>query len=346
MKRLPLLLCLAVIQPMISRAQPDRGPGPATQFRGERETVLATVTPGTNMVSIKVEGDKRVIQANGWPDHVPGQFPNRGNPNTLRPQSYTFKVTTKPAVAANLTPDNGAFFGVALNGVPFEPGTGEFWGGDRRWNYEAMSGFINLGLDQHNAHVQPTGAYHYHGLPIGLMKKLGATTNKMTMVGYAADGFPIYTNYGYTDPKNTNSPIKKLKSSYRVKDGYRQGGPGEKYNGTFTADYEYAKGSGDLDECNGRFGITPEYPQGTYHYYITEEFPQLSRYWKGAPGDGFRKGPPGGGPGGPGGFRGPPGGFGGQDNGQGRGRPPGGGPQDGGQGRGRPDEGRPPGPGF
>ena len=325
-------------------AQPDRGP--ITQQRPQRDTVLATVGPGTNMVSIKVMGDVRVIQANGWPDHAPGQFPNRGNPNSLRPQSYTFRVTAKPALAVRLSPDNGASFGVALNGVPFEPGTAEFWGNDRRWNYEAKSGFINLGLDEHNAHVQPTGAYHYHGLPIGLIQKLGGSAKKMTMVGYAADGFPIYTNYGYTDAKDTNSPIKKLSSSYKVKAGLRQGGPGGNYDGKFTADYEYVKGAGDLDECNGRFGATPEYPEGIYHYYITEEFPQLSRYWKGTPDASFRKGPPGGGrggPGGPGGQGGPPGGQGGPGGRNGPPGGPGGGRPPGGPGGGPPDGQRPPG---
>ena len=30
-----------------------------------------------------------------------------------------------------------------------------------------------LGTDCNNAHVQPTGAYHYHGLPEGLINRLG-----------------------------------------------------------------------------------------------------------------------------------------------------------------------------
>ena len=99
---------------------------------------------------------------------------------------------------------------MALNGVPFEPGTGEFWNGQREWwNYEAKSGFINLGLDQNNAHVQPTGAYHYHGLPIGLMAKLGGEGKKMLLVGYAADGFPIYTSYAYSAATNAASALKK-----------------------------------------------------------------------------------------------------------------------------------------
>ena len=48
-----------------------------------------------------------------------------------------------------------------------------------------------------------------------------------------------------------------------------------------TQDYEYVAGSGDLDECNGRVGVTPEFPNGTYHYYITDTFPFIQRCVKG-----------------------------------------------------------------
>jgi hypothetical protein len=39
--------------------------------------------------------------------------------------------------------------------------------------------------------------------------------------------------------------------------------------GAFIQDYEYIQGSGDLDSNNGRFCITPEYPAGTYAYFVT-----------------------------------------------------------------------------
>jgi hypothetical protein len=38
---------------------------------------------------------------------------------------------------------------------------------------------------------------------------------------------------------------------------------------------------GDLDECNGRIGATPEFPQGIYHYYATDSYPYLQRCVKG-----------------------------------------------------------------
>jgi hypothetical protein len=49
---------------------------------------------GTNRVSITVSGGERLISANGIPDHQPGQFPNRGNPNTISDQSYNFHIPT------------------------------------------------------------------------------------------------------------------------------------------------------------------------------------------------------------------------------------------------------------
>jgi len=157
------------------------------------------------------------IASNGIPNHQPGRFPNRNNPNTISAQSYTFRVPVKPEVAAQPTGSRHAFFGVAVNGVPFEPGTAEFWNYDPStgWVYEAMSGKINLGLDDSNAHVQPTGAYRYHGLPKGLIAGLGGDGEVMRLVGYAAGGFPIYTSYAHSDPMNAASPLKVMRSSYQ-----------------------------------------------------------------------------------------------------------------------------------
>lgn len=261
-----------------------------------------TTLIGTNRVSISISGGDRVINANGWPDHTPGTFPRRGNPNTISTQVYNFRVPLNPKVAPTPTRMRHGIIGVALNGVPFDPATAEFWDNnpDSGWNYEAKSGFINLGLDEHNAHVQPSGAYHYHGLPAGLVQNLGGDGDRMLLIGYAADGFPIYTAYGHADPQNPKTDLRKMHSSYRLKTGLRPSGPSGKYDGKFTEDYEYVKNSGDLDECNGRFGITPENPESIYHYYITDEFPYLPRQLRGTPDPSFAKAGPRRGPGGPG----------------------------------------------
>ena len=262
-------------------------------------------------VSITTEGGYRVIKANGVPNHEIGQFPGPGCPNAASAQNYTFRMPVHPKTNSTFTPLKQQAIGVAVNGVPFDPGTAEYWKNDRTsgWHIEAMGGRRSLGLDQNNAHVQPNGAYHYHGIPTGLISNLGGGTQPK-LIGYAADGFPIYAQ------------TSENKSSYRLKSGSRPGGsagPGGAYDGTYEADYEFVAGSGDLDEANGRTGKTAEYPEGTYYYVATAEFPFYPRKLKGTPDPSFQRGPPGGGPGGVGRNQGP--GSKGQDAKSGRGDP-------------------------
>jgi YHYH protein len=256
---------------------------------------ITNAAPPNHFVEITVRDGYRYITSNGIPNHATGRFPNHGNPNSIQEQRHTFRVPLQPKIAGRQTDAHRQPFGVALNGVPFDPGTAEFWRNDPNWRYEALSGIINLGLDDNNAHVQPSGAYHYHGLPMGLLRQF-PTEKKITLVGYAADGFPMYAQYGLTEPMNTTSAIRELRSSYRLKSGVRPNGPGGKYDGAFVQDWEYVTGSGDLDECNGRFGVTPEYPSGVYYYCLTKDYPFIPRHYRGTPDDSFRRHDGGGGP--------------------------------------------------
>lgn len=248
----------------------------------------------TNETTITVKGQYRYIASNGLPNHGHGNFPNPHNPNTISQQNYHFRVLLHPKPASSITPLGLYPFGVAVNGIPFDPSAAEWWNNDPNsgWQYEALGGSVDLGLDQNNAHVQPNGAYHYHGLPTGLITYEGTAKHSM-LLGYAADGYPIYALYGFKKADDASSGIKQLRSSYRVKSGERPGGPGGQYDGTYVQDYGYVKGAGDLDECNGRTGVTPEYPQGTYYYVITEKFPYIPRCFRGIPDSSFmRHGPP------------------------------------------------------
>ena len=86
--------------------------------------------------------------------------------------------------------------------------------------------------------------------------------------------------------------IQEIKSSYRVKSGRRPSGsgqPGGRYDGTFLADYEYVKKLGDLDECNGRITVTPEYPDGIYAYFLTDKWPVIPRCYRGTPSSDFTR---------------------------------------------------------
>lgn len=264
--------------------------------------------PYTNQVSITVSGSQRVITSNSIPDHKVGLFGKQQgalNPNAISPVQGTYSIALNPTETGTITPllntKKGPEFqlGVLLNGVLLDPEAAEPWPHDGifsssaknwEWNLDAMN--VNLGLDCNNAHVQPTGKYHYHGAPTLYLQSINISSGKMMMVGYAADGFPIYYKYGYKDANDSTSTVMELQSSYRLKSGERPGdgntAPCGEYSGIYTNDYEYVEGLGDLDECNGRYGITPDYPDGTYYYVITDSYPYLSRCLKGTPSNDFR----------------------------------------------------------
>ena len=200
----------------------------------------------------------------------------------------------QPKITGDIAPLRGAF-GVCVNGVPLDPGAGEFFHGDRGggWQYEALSGAVALGLDTNHGHVQPTGAYHYHAKPTLLIKDLSLNSAAHSpRIGWAADGFPIYACFGFG---NDGSSIHELVPSYRIKSGNRPDGenePGGSYDGTFTRDYEYVEGWGDLDECNGHITTTPEFPNGTYAYFLTNDWPYIPRCHRGTPSEDFAIGRP------------------------------------------------------
>ena len=128
------------------------------------------------------------------------------------------------------------------------------------------------------------------------LESLTNNSEDMIHLGYAADGFPIYFQNGYSVADDTLSSLIDLVSSYRLKTGSRSGdcdsAPCGEYTGVYTADYEYVEGLGDLDECNGREGVTREFPNGTYYYVITDEYPGIPRCFVGIPSDDFQLGQP------------------------------------------------------
>ena len=89
------------------------------------------------------------------------------------------------------------------------------------------------------------------------------------IIGWAYDGNPIYGPYGYSD-KDSGS-ITQMKSGYVLTNIIENRPPFP--SGFFVEDYEY-RNNGDnnvLDQYNGRFCITPEFPNGTYAYFATFE---------------------------------------------------------------------------
>ncbi len=87
------------------------------------------------------------------------------------------------------------------------------------------------------------------------------------LLGYAYDGNPIYGPYAYSDP--LGGQIERMVSGYvlNANSSSELRPPGFE-SGYFIDDYEFI-GTGSLDEYNGRFCITPEFPDGIYAYFYT-----------------------------------------------------------------------------
>ena len=254
----------------------------------------------------------RLLSGNGIPNHEVGTFPNPDCPNTISEQNVNEAFPLLPIIISDVGDygvggPNGAS-AYALNSVKFDPATAgrcdddgvcSLAQGQGNWSIEALGhDTFDFGDDMNHAHVQPSGEYHYHGIPELLLDFLGQEEN-MTLVGWAADGFPVYARYAYADACDANTEIVSPQPSWRLKDepdpGRPEiltelaGGPGQGTTypnipipmGAFNQDFEYIEGYGDLDECNGRVGVTPEFPDGIYYYMVTDEFPYFSRCLKG-----------------------------------------------------------------
>jgi len=249
----------------------------------------------TSTASWTCSGTTRSLTGNGIPDHTTGVFPGAGNPNRISAQSVTFSARTNPVQTA--TGQQAMVVGYALNSVKFDPGTAGTCGGTETsasqcnlangngaWRIEALGQTaFNFGVDANNAHVQPNGQYHYHGMPTALLTAAGNTGQKMTLAGWASGGFPIYMRYGYSIASDAGSALKVMRGSFVMDTSPDSGRPSIAIApmGSFQSDWNYSAGSGDLDECNGRVGVTPEFPNGIYHHYITDTYPFIGRCTKG-----------------------------------------------------------------
>ncbi|MCB9526746.1 MAG: YHYH protein [Myxococcales bacterium] len=240
---------------------------------------------------------ERTLSANGVPNHAVtgGEFATRVSAQNVA-ETFTLTPELQPTASVIREP------GYALNGVKFDPMTAgtcpddaasdrdcDYAMGRDPWHMVATPGEtspwrFSFGVDENDAHVQPNGQYHYHGDPVGLVAQLNPDFEaSMTLVGWAADGFPMYSRYGHQDPADAGSPVVQMRSSYRTRADVPADRPAvEDFPlGHFEEDWEYEEGLGDLDACNGRFGVTPEFPGGIYHYHITGTYPTVMRCVRG-----------------------------------------------------------------
>ena len=170
--------------------------------------------------------------------------------------------------------------------------------GNQDWNRDAIPAEMG-GFDCNKAHPA-MGNYHHHQNPSAFNLDLIIVSNicetypadglyvidtesHSPLIGFAYDGFPIYGAYGFANADGTGG-IVKMNSSYELPGATtRINGPDVNntyFEGYFREDYNYVSRTEDfyLDEHNGRFAITPEYPEGIYAYYATVDENHNSAY--------------------------------------------------------------------
>lgn len=170
--------------------------------------------------------------------------------------------------------------------------------GNQDWNRDAIPAEMG-GFDCNKAHPA-MGNYHHHQNPSAFNLDLIIVSNicetypadglyvidtesHSPLIGFAYDGFPIYGAYGFANADGTGG-IVKINSSYELPGATtRLNGPDVNntyFEGYFREDYNYVFHPEEfyLDEHNGRFAITPEYPEGIYAYYATVDENHNSAY--------------------------------------------------------------------
>ncbi len=182
----------------------------------------------------------------------------------------------------------------ALCGGPIKP----MCMGDGVWNRDAIPA-ERKGFDCSKGHPA-MGNYHHHQNPSAFKLDLKVistvcnlydadglyvidSTKHSPLIGFAYDGFPIYGAYAYKNVDGTGG-IVRMKSSFTLRNittrtTYADGSTvtaGPDVNATyplgyFREDYQYntTASSDYLDDHNGRFCVTPEYPNGIYCYFAT-----------------------------------------------------------------------------
>ena len=130
-------------------------------------------------------------------------------------------------------------------------------------------------LDSENGYFFPNyvtnrgSGYAYYAAP-STIRSGDTGVSHSPIIGFAYDGNPIYGPFGYQNPLDPQSVITRMTSSYS-RNNSRSNGPSvlQYPIGTFIDDYTYIAEYGSLDQNNGRYCVTPDYPEGTYAYFVT-----------------------------------------------------------------------------
>lgn len=213
--------------------------------------------------------------------------------------AFSYKNSTSQDVQNGPSGGDGYWWRLAttVEAVTFDP-AGAHQPGSGQYHYHTNPYGLRYQLGDNLSYNSGTSTY----------TELTASPTHSPLLGYALDGYPIYGPYGYSTANNSGSGIRRMASGFQLRNGTNgtdnltsggrhslpawsattyghtitsssQYGPNVSGGfplGWYEEDYDYLGDHGkvqgtdfDLDQYNGRTCVTPEYPAGTYAYFMT-----------------------------------------------------------------------------
>lgn len=246
----------------------------------------------TNVQQVQYSANNVYVSTNNVADWTPVGYDWPNNPWSPESQNFVFKITLNPMenTGNKITTPYG-HIGIWTNGVSiYNPKDAKTWQDSGKWFQNAFY-FEHLLMETFDpcfGHPNNMHEYHLHVNPTCLYDDTDSSQHA-PIIGFAFDGFPIYGAYAFANTDGTGA-IKRMQSSYRLRSITQRNtlpngtqlptslhGPALVIYplGAYVEDFEYVAELGDLDEWNGRFCITPEYPNGTYAYFTTIDAAQI-----------------------------------------------------------------------
>ena len=223
---------------------PDMSPVLSSLTWGSPQTVAGVVWDGSNVTTGLADG-VFTVTTNSIPNHERDAYyavPQNGvivpdvNSATIaadptRAQEMSFTIPTSPTYSNSTTDAPLGSIGIMISGaVLFNPFEGDGATVAMANNFTVTKDGVTASfVDQCSGHPTPQGTYHYHANSSCVTRQVDASGEPSHIIGLALDGFPIYGAYDIAGAEVT---------------------------------------SDKLDECNGIYSATPEFPAGIYHYVL------------------------------------------------------------------------------
>jgi len=235
----------------------------------------------TNVEQVQYTDTDVYISCEAIPGYDVGPW---DDPSMAPNQNFVFKITRnpQPETQDNLLLTTG-HIGVWLNGASiFEAGSGGSFQNNNVWHINAGKN-LNASVISCDGMAAENGEFHNYIAPL-CMYDASEVKVHSPILGYAFDGYPVYGAYAFANVDGSGG-ITRMESAYQIRqiadrNSLPDGTPlsenlwGPKISnnyplGFYREDYNYVAGTGNLDIHNGRFCVTPEYPNGTYAYFAT-----------------------------------------------------------------------------